>query len=152
MTSFNNMSDLLNAIKNQAKETLNTKVSDKVKEIEHEVNQQIVLDSYTPVVDQRRNSGGGIEDITNMNSKVSEDANSINLTITNDTPTLNNNRDYDLTTAIELGGSYYEYPFENKNLDNYIYLKGRKFTEETQKRVNESTEIIDIIKKDLGSK
>lgn len=148
MSSYNNLNDLKKAILEKAKHVMNTKGANIVKKTENKEIIDKVLNSYTPVNDQRRETGG-IEDVSNMHHKIIEDSNSVTLSVTNDTPTLYD-RDYSLNEAIVYGGDFYEYPYNNRDEVRYSYLKGRNYVDGTIERLKEDGELIDMLKKELG--
>jgi hypothetical protein len=150
LTNFNNFADLQKAILAKAKQVMDTKGAGIVKNKESEAVKDRVLDSYTPVVDQRRTTGG-LDDVTNMHHKVTEGSNSITLSVTNDTPTLYD-RDYTLNQAIIEGGDYYEYPTTNRDSSRYTYLNGRDYITETIEKLKEDGELVNMLKKELGGK
>lgn len=157
MPSFNNFNDLQKAINLKIKETLETKIAQKIKETESQAIKDVVLGSYTPTSYKRRTSGG-IEDISNMHSQVTKQSNnSMILSVSNDTSTNGREeRNYDLDEAIVLGGEeYYEHPYNSelkKDTDTYSYLKGRDYVSETVKRLKENGEIVTILKDKLNGK
>lgn len=149
MNSFNDLESLWKYATDDIKKTMKTNGVEKMKDIEQDVIKEVVLDSYNPKYYDRRSENGsndGLISRDNMKAYPSVDnKKELVIEMTNDTK---GNREYPNSTngyideIIEYGNGY-----TWTGSDIYLNMPfPRPFTEETQRRLDESGIVEQIIK------
>lgn len=157
MPTFTNLKDAVDYVKNTTKNIVKTEVAEIVKEEESEVIKTTVLGVYEPTIYERRKSGG-IDDVANMKDYYEESADSISLTIQNETPPTDGypNVVDNLAGMIEYGDNkgYGNYGYTRNmggeaygSVTAYLYLEDRPFEEITKEHLEETG----IVNKAVGN-
>jgi len=138
--TFNNFKLLEAYLLSQVQNAMDSTLAEGVKDLESKNVKEIVYGAYSPVTYDRDMDDGGLSDTENMYHEVKFDGNSISLTVDNKTMSNSdynphNKSQFEIAGLIEYGndGGYgnYDYPFGNKDVNKYSYLRPRKFIERT---------------------
>lgn len=148
---FESVDDLVAFLEKDIINTLENKVSTKVKLIEQEVIDEVVYDVYEPTKYERRFDYEGLSDIRNMTHEVKKIGGEITLFVSNETKV--SEHTYDSSK-----GEYLDEIIEYGMLKNYsnlgvndvpAYAEPRPFTEETQKEINNKELVENILRQTL---
>lgn len=139
---FDSIDDLYEFIQDDIEEVLLKDVAPQIKMIEQKVIDSVVYDVYEPKYYKRRYDYKGLSDLNNMEESIETYNGEIILSIENVAETANKLEDRTLDDIIENGvGSNRE--------STPQYAKPRKFTKETQRMVDGSSLVEDILRKKI---
>jgi len=134
--SFNNLDELEAYLLLKVKTAMEVTVAPEVKQLESQNVKDVVYNSYSPKVYDRREDNGGLSDTNNMHSSFISGGNTVVMSVDNETMS---NQDYmpnyknpfQIAGLVEYGDNNgygeYDYPYHEE------YLKSRAFIEKTQK-------------------
>lgn len=140
---FDDLESLLEYVEDDIENVMLTEITEEIKDKEVEVIEEVVYGAYDPLYYQRRREQGGLMDKDNMTSYIEKYPDGeIVLFVENDTKvspaTYDSDRNDDLDIIIEngMGG-------------NEPYSKPRRFTEETQNRIDREMVLERALKRNL---
>lgn len=139
---FDSIEDLIKFVNNDIENVLLTKGAEKIKKIEQDVIEDKVYGVYTPKFYERRFDDKGLHDVNNMDSYLIKEGDETVLVIENDTKVSPNSYD-------SRRGDYLDKIIENGLGGDTPYNRARRFTEETQRIINNENIIQNVIKKSL---
>ena len=128
---------------------MNEEVSQIVKAQEQVAIDEVVYDSYSPKIYERRKAEGGLGDSENMNHTVKDGT----LTVTNDTPlnTAYGTDDLDMSlTQRVVTGTGYMYPYGH-NTTGYSYMQPRDFLQATVDALEDNQTCTETLKISLNN-
>jgi hypothetical protein len=158
MPEFANLDELQVFINGKVEEIMDNEMAQMVKQKESESVETNVYDKYRPnngepYVYKRRETSGGLADVSNMQHNVTNNRNGVTLSVENITKGQQEN--FKIADLVEYGDGYNgkEYQFKN-NRDGTAkqYLVARPFTEKTEDIIEQTNEHVKIMEKGLKSK
>jgi hypothetical protein len=155
---FKNLTELNKYLNQQIREVMDNEMAAMVKKKESESVEKNVYQAYQPdngepFIYERRKTDGGLADERNMEHKVKNVKDGVELSVENITKGKDQN--FRLDTLIEYGDGTdgKEYQFKTNRIGTADeYLRGRPFTEKTEESILQSNEHVKIMKNTLKAK
>jgi len=133
--SFNNLDELEAYLLLKVKTAMEVTVAPEVKQLESQNVKDVVYNSYSPKVYDRREDNGGLSDVDNMHHEIFAGGNTVVMSVDNETMSnpdyMPNFKDpFQIAGLVEYGNNNgygeYDYPYHED------YLKSRAFIEATK--------------------